>query len=236
MDTNLARYALYFTPPPDSDLARIGSSILGYDCYAGATVPQAPLENIDPDEVEAGTAEPRRYGFHGTLKAPFRLHPKHDLDELKTALRDFAAERPAFDAGTLSPRTLGRFIALTPDTPSLELALLAAECVAAFDRFRVPVTEEDRQRRARNNLTARQAALLERWGYPYVFDEFRFHMTLTGPLPEERRDPWLESLATCVGGPKTLIVDALTLLEQTGPSARFRVVARYEFKGRSATA
>ncbi len=131
----------------------------------------------------------------------------------------------------MSLRRLGHFIALTPDAPSMELSLFAAECVAAFDRFRAPITEKDRQRRGASRLPPRHRALFERWGYPYVFDEFRFHMTLTGPLPEESQDAWMAGLGRYVGGPKTLVVDALTLVMQPSPEARFQVIGRYRLEG-----
>jgi putative phosphonate metabolism protein len=227
---SLPRYALYFTPPPESDLARLGAAMLGYDCYAGAAVEQPLLPEITPDELHSGSAEPRRYGFHGTLKAPFTLRDGCSLDEFKNAVHRFAAEWPAFDVGTVSPRQLGRFIALTPDELSSGLSLFAAECVATFDRFRAPLSARDRQRRATHHLSPRQQALLERWGYPYVFDQFRFHMTLTGSLPEERIGPWLECLHRYVGT-RSLVIDALTLLEQAGPDAQFRVIGRYDLEG-----
>lgn len=225
------RYALYFTPPPGSNLARIGADILGYDCYTGSAVEQPLLPGIDTEELLAGTAEPQRYGFHGTLKAPFALGEGQSISDLKGAVRDFAAEWPAIEVGTVSPRRLGRFIAMTPDEPCTDLMLFAAECVAAFDRFRRPLNDGDRERRAVHNLSPRQQALLERWGYPYVFDQFRYHMTLTGPLPEERVAFWLDSLERYADGPQPLTIDALTLLEQRSPDARFRVVERYELKG-----
>ncbi len=225
------RYALYFTPRPESDLARLGATMLGYDCYTGAAMEQPLLPGLPPDELHSGTAEPRRYGFHGTLKAPFRLQEDCSLNDLRSAVRGFAAEWPAFDAGTVAPRQLGRFIALTPDAPSADLSLFAAECVAAFDRFRAPLTDKDRLRRATHTLSLRQQALLERWGYPYVFDQFRFHMTLTGSLPEERIHRWLDSLERYVGA-HPLVIDALTLLEQENPSAQFRIVERFGLEGR----
>lgn len=227
---SLTRYALYFTPRPDSDLARLGAAMLGYDCYTGAAVEQPYLPDIAPGELHEGTAEPRRYGFHGTLKAPFSPIEGRSLEDLKNALRAFASEWPAFDVGTFSPRRIGRFIALTPDTPSPDLQLFAAECVAAFDSFRAPLSDKDRQRRAPKDLSPRQNALLERWGYPYVFDQFRFHMTLSGSLPEERIGSWLDSLGRCVGT-RPLVIDGLTLLEQASPDARFRVIERYGLEG-----
>ena len=225
------RYAIYFTPPPDSGLARLGASVLGYDCYTGSPVSQPAIQGIEPAELLAGTVEPRRYGFHGTLKAPFTLDQGWTFEDLRNSVVKFAKERPAFETGTISPRRIGRFIAMTPDEPCSELTLFAAECVAAFDHFRRPLSNEDRQRRAVHNLSPRQQALLERWGYPYVFDQFRFHMTLTGPLAEERVGRWLDSLGQYISGPKALVIDAVTLLEQASADARFRVVERFELRG-----
>ncbi len=205
--------------------------MLGYDCYTGVAVDQPLLPGIASDDLFSGTAEPRRYGFHGTLKAPFAIRGGCSVGELKRAIGEFAAEWPAFEVGTISPRRLGRFIAFTPDDPSSDLLLFAAECVAAFDRFRAPLSDKDRQRRATHNLSPRQQALLERWGYPYVFDQFRFHMTLTGSLPEERISSWIESLERHAGA-QPLVIDALTLLEQASPDAQFRVIARYALEGR----
>lgn len=229
--TSPVRYALYYVPAADSDLARLGAELLGYDGHSGLEIAQPLLDGISPEEMRIRTEEPRRYGFHGTLKAPFVLDAAASLADLKQAVGAFAAEWPRFDVGTISPRRLGRFIALTPDDASADLSLFASECVAAFDRFRAPITERERQRRGVERLSPRQRALFERWGYPYVFDQFRFHMTLTGPLPDDRQDVWMASLGQYVGGPKRLVVDALTLLVQPGPEARFRVVERYELRG-----
>ena len=38
------------------------------------------------------------------------------------------------------------------------------------------------ERRDPDRLTAPQFSNLHRWGYPYVMDESRFHMMLTGPV------------------------------------------------------
>src|SRR5262249_2220033 len=52
-----------------------------------------------------------------------------------------------------------------------------------------PLTDADRARRNPARLTPRQRDYLERWGYPYVMEEFRFHMTLTGRLEANRASP-----------------------------------------------
>ena len=122
------------------------------------------------------------------------------------------------------------FLALVPEAPPPELGLLAAECVAALDPFRAPLTEAERAKRRPERLDARGRALLARWGYPYVFEAFRFHMTLTDALPEADRDSWHRRLSEAYGaaGPEPLRIDAVSLLIQDG-SEPFRLLARLPF-------
>ena len=220
------RYALYFTPPPGHPLRELGSTLLGYDCNIGELRPQPVLPGIDAEEQHRFTEDPRRYGFHATLKAPFRLAEESSEIALRRDLMTFASRTPPIELGALVPALLGRFIALVPAAPSAALALFAAECVAAFEPHRAALTEAERARRNPDAMPRRRAALLDRWGYPYVFEEFRFHMTLTGALPEERRAFWLERLAPLCDGLPPVTIDAVSLLRQEGPDQRFRVIER----------
>jgi putative phosphonate metabolism protein len=225
------RYALYFTPAQGSALARFGAAAIGYDAATGDEVPLLSMPGSDSYSV---TAEPRRYGFHATLKAPFRLAPHRTVDQLSEALETFASETPSITIGRLVPQVIGSFIALVPVAPTPDLALLAAECVAAFDGFRGPLTPEDRQKRLAAGLGPRHRALLDRWGYPYVFDTFRFHMTLTGPLNGvDERAAWLEALTNAFAdlASESVLLDGLSLMRQDDPNARFRLVARFALTG-----
>ncbi|TMV43101.1 DUF1045 domain-containing protein, partial [Thioclava sp. BHET1] len=85
----------------------------------------------------------------------------------------------------LALHRIGGFLALTPRGDTSPLARLAAEVVERLDRFRAPAPEAELARRRGKGLSPRQEALLMRWGYPYVMEEFRFHLTLTGSLPPE---------------------------------------------------
>jgi putative phosphonate metabolism protein len=228
------RYALYYTPVPGSLLDGFGNAAIGYNSATSKDVPRLVLPGVDPERARAITAEPRRYGFHATLKAPMRLHEGRTEEELVSALEAFAASGAPVEIGRLEVQALGRFLALVPENPPAELALLAAECVAAFDRFRAPLAPDDRARRLAAGLSGRQIALLDRWGYPHVFERFRFHMTLTGALPDEReRRAWLEGLraahAGCAGEVVTL--DAISLLRQSEPDGRFRLIKRLPLHG-----
>ncbi|MEN3378181.1 MAG: hypothetical protein V7604_3536 [Hyphomicrobiales bacterium] len=228
------RYAIYFTPPPDSPLARFGARVLGYDCFERADVPHQSIDGIEPSRLARATLEPRRYGFHATLAAPFRPAPGADSDQLEKAFSAFAASHAPVAAGPLRVAAIGRFIALIPVEPYPEIEEFASTCVEAFDRFRAPLDEADRARRLASGLSARQAELLERWGYPYVLDEFRFHMTLTGPLADDERPAFLASLVKAYDALSGdhLELGAISLMRQDDRTSRFYVLARQRLTGR----
>jgi len=223
------RYAIYFVPPAGSALYRFGSTFLGYDCYAGDAIGWAEEVGLDAREWAELTREPRRYGFHATLKAPFRLRSGIGERDLTTELGRFAAlprEPAVIEPGI---RSLGRFIAVVPVVSSAAVDRLAADCVTAFDRFRRPLTPAERLRRLSTGLSERQIANLDQWGYPYVFDEFQFHLTLTGPLGLERR----ASIAALLqarfeqGDARGHVpIAQLALMRQHAPSSPFHVVCQ----------
>ena len=134
-----ARLAVYFTPPPDSPLARFGAGVLGYDCFERADVPHRRIDGLDPALLALATVEPRRYGFHATLVAPFRLAPGADSDKLTKAFSAFAASHTRRSRRPLRVAAIGRFIALIPVEPYPAIEEFAGACVAAFHGFRAPL-------------------------------------------------------------------------------------------------
>ena len=192
----MRRYAVFFAPP-EGALSDTAARWLGWDAQRGCTVAHDASER----DLDAATAEPRRYGFHGTLKAPFRLAGGTDRHGLERAVADLARRTGPVAAGPLRLRRIGAFLALVPDEPLRALAALASDVVDALEPFRAPLTEAEIARRKPASLTPRQRDLLDRYGYPYVREEFRFHLTLAGPLAktaphlaslaEERFAPWL---------------------------------------------
>jgi hypothetical protein len=203
------RYAIYFTPPP-GPLADFGASWLGWDIAAGTACRQFDLPGVP---LAALTAVPRPYGFHATLKPPFRLPGHQSFPALSRTVEAMARALKPVTAGPLEPARIGRFLALVPGGDQTGLKALAAEVLQGFDAFRAQPTEAEIDRRRVAGLTPRQSALLVRWGYPYVLDEFRFHLTLTGPLGDQdcatARIVLAPLLAPFIG--KRFILDALTL-------------------------
>jgi putative phosphonate metabolism protein len=223
------RYAIYYTPEPGSDLDRFGAELLGYDATTGEDIafPDGVLQ-LAPDWREL-TRDPRKYGFHATLKAPHSLAPGKTEAELLAACETFARTLRPIPVIKPVVGSISGFIAVVPAEPSAELERLAADCVSEFDTFRAPLTNEDRARRNPSMLTPRQREHLDRWGYPYVMQDFRFHMTLTGRLPPERHGPVLTMLKDRFSALdlKTLAVDRIALCRQDGADSRFRIVGTF---------
>ncbi len=186
------RYAIYYLPEESSDLWRFGSGVLGYDSISAKPVDHLLLDLSE--DLALLTPEPRIYGFHSTLKAPFSLARGATEAMLIDAATRLSLQLQAFTIGQLDVSILGSFIALTAQ-PNDALRDLAADCVKEFEPFRATMTLAERTKRLRAPLTARQAELMDAWGYPFVLDEFRFHMTLTSSLAPEKRASVRDALA-----------------------------------------
>ncbi|MCK1357702.1 DUF1045 domain-containing protein [Bradyrhizobium sp. 199] len=227
--TGFPRYAIYFAAGADDALTRFGAELLGYDAYTGDELAfPADALRVAPDWRDV-SADPRKYGFHATLKAPMALASGKTEAELIAACAMFAGRarpppviRPVVDA-------ISGFIAVIPAEPVEALQALAADCVREFDSFRAALSAEDRARRRPEKLSERQRDHLDRWGYPYVMEEFRFHMTLTGRLDAERRGPILEMLRARFAalGIETLEIDRIALFKQDDAKARFRIIGEW---------
>ena len=179
--TTYTRYAIYYTPPA-GPLAAFGASWLGWDALTGTTCTHPDISTL-PVPISEITKRPRKYGFHATLKPPFPLAEGVGEDELIQATAELCQQLSKVSIDRLKVSRMGRVLALVP-TGNLEaLNGLASELVRKLDHFRHPPSEEELAKRRKPNLSVRHVELLERWGYPYVLDEFRFHMTLSGPLP-----------------------------------------------------
>lgn len=214
------RYAVYFAPAPGSALAAFGDGWLG----------ETPPDGVEHAAWAQVTEAARGYRFHATLKPPFVLASGRTAVELDRALAAFAAGRGAFDV-RLELRALHGFLALMLAEPSPRMQALADACVTEFDRFRAPPSEAELARRRRARLSPAHEANLERWGYPYVFDQFRFHMTLTRRLNEAERALWwpvLQARATSAIE-EPVAIDAVTLFMQRDAGQPFQAVRRYPF-------
>ena len=227
------RYAVFYAPPEASDLARFAAAWLGWNPASGEPVPHPHAPPLSVEEVARFTEFPRRYGFHGTLKAPFRLADGCSYGDLAEGVERLAASLPPVTMPGLALSRLGRFIALTAcGEPSL-LNTMAERVAVDLDPLRAPLNDAELAKRRKSGLTARQDDYLRRWGYPYVLDEFRFHLTLTGPLPPDQADRAEAALRPLITRfvSEPLAIDDVCLFADPGDGSHFRIVDRFALTG-----
>lgn len=224
------RYAIYYAPR-DGAFAGAVASWLGWDPVAGAVVAHPVLDGF-PAPVEALTAEPRKYGFHGTIKAPFRLADGVGRGDLQGEVARIAARLSPVVMPGLRLAALKGFVALLPDGEEADLLELGAEVVTHLDPLRAALTEAEVAKRRPERLSARQRTLLEQWGYPYVMEEFRFHLTLTGNLDATTAqgvmaalEPWLAPVL-----PRPFVIEDLCLFGEDA-AGRFHLLSRHALTG-----
>jgi putative phosphonate metabolism protein len=224
------RYAVYYTPPP-GPLAEFGAAWLGWNAANGErpSPPDVPGLPLPRSEI---TETPRKYGLHATIKPPFRLAPGQTPEALESALAGLCAQQGPVALDGLEIAQLGRFLALVPQGDTARLGALAALAVESLDAFRAPPGEAELARRRAGGLSPAQDALLEKWGYPYVMEEFRFHITLTGKLPKAQaarvRDALAPHLAPLL--PRPFVIDALSLVGEDD-NGLFHLIHRYTLAG-----
>jgi putative phosphonate metabolism protein len=224
----VARVAAYYAPPPDDPLFAAGATWLGRDPESDAPAPQPKITDI----AEL-TAEPRLYGFHATLKPPMRLAQGRQWFDVVQAARELADRTPPFELPRLEVADVFGFLALRESMPCPPLQALADACVEHLDPFRAPPEAAELARRRQAGLTAEQDAMLARWGYPYVFGTWFFHMTLTRRLnaPEKARlQPAAEAyFARALGVPRR--VTDICLFMQAAPGEGFTIAERLLLRG-----
>lgn len=234
MTNSLPRYALYYAPRAEEALAIAAGQWLGWVPDGGRMRALPASSGLDPQRLLEITAEPRRYGFHGTLKPPMALNDEVSEADLLAAVGRFANTQRGFSVPGLALAELSDFLALVPSAPSADLQNLADHCVVEFDEFRRPAGEEELARRRRAGLSPRQDELLLRWGYPYVLEEWRFHLTLTGRIRDEaERAAVATVLRQRFNGllDRPLQVRDLCVFRQSAPDRGFTVLARFRLGG-----
>lgn len=228
------RYALYYAPRDGESLAMTANHWLGRNAESGQNLAIRPVPGIASERLAAITAEPRRYGFHGTLKAPIALGDDVSEREFLDAVGRFALTERAFWVPALALAELSDFLALVPAARCSELHDLAYRCVVEFDAFRRPADDAELARRRANSLTPRQDELLARWGYPYVLEQWRFHLTLTGRLTDPAERGTIAALlrqrfAGFLDRP--IAVSDLCVFRQPAQNRPFTVLARFRLGG-----
>ncbi|WP_322573394.1 DUF1045 domain-containing protein [Pseudotabrizicola sp.] len=224
------RFAVYFAPRPGA-FADATAALLGWDSVSGLSVPQPALPGLHAPLSEL-TAEPRKYGFHGTIRAPFRLAPSLSPDAVVHTVRALSTGLSPAVCDGLRVENLHGFLALIPSGDLADLNHLAAKVVRATNPLRAPLSPEERSRRRPESLSDHQRALLDEWGYPHVMDEFHFHLTLTNRLAPQHAENTAAALSAYLAPvlPSPFRVDDLCLFGEDAQGL-FHLLHRFPLGG-----
>jgi len=224
-----ARYAVYYTPQPGTALAAFGRSWFGR-ANDGVTLQAFSDAGLSGTSFAKLAVAPGRYtGLHALFRAPFAPRDGIGLDAIKTRLINFAGRRKPVETGPLTLSRSGRFLVLRPVEATPAVEWLAAQCVAAFEDFAAPPSDTEREEHSSPNLSDYQRLLLESFGDPYVLSEYRFSITLTGPLDAAHLERVAQALwpvlkEICASG---VTIDGLSLFGDSGGRAPMRLIGRY---------
>ncbi len=222
------RYAIYYAPDPVSALWEIGSRFVGYDASSGQMIEPFPEVARQAGDFAQLMAEPSRYGFHGTLVAPFTLNSEVSEAELINQIGALTTDYPAVAIGNLRVSVIDKFVALVPEKPPTEVLALHTALLQALQPIMAPLSATDRARRRPELLSQRQREHLDRWGYPYVLDEFQFHLTLTGRAEPDVLIALGDTARTLFG--ECLVaaeIDAASIFVQLDRNDRFNILSRH---------
>lgn len=227
------RFAIYYAPAKEDRLTTAAESWLGRSAWTEGQVQRDASINLPLNELELMTAAPARYGFHATLKPPMRLRSDINREALVDAVSGFAGGKSPVVIDDLALRWIGPFLALVPAKQNATLRVFAADVVKSLEIFRAPLRKGETEKRRKLGLTPCQEEMLAKWGYPYVMEEFRFHMTLTGPVAEGTRASVevaaRSHFSTWIGKP--LSVDRLAIFHEAKPGKPFTAIGSYALGG-----
>lgn len=225
------RYAIYYSPEARTPLWSLGTGWIGRDALSDQTMEPRHRVAVSELERQALTAIPAHYGLHATLKAPFELRAGHTYDDLRQRLLGFCADRVRFTLPPLILKNMDDFVALVPGRHCEQLNVLAQDCVEQFDEFRQPMSVHELNIRKGEPMTRQQYDLLLRWGYPYVMQAFRFHITLSNRTIRNQCDKVMRGLAPGLKqvNAKGVQFDGLCLFYQETRNQPFLLLERFPF-------
>lgn len=212
------RVAVYYAPEREDSLWRLGVTWLGRDPETGEHCRQPDI----PD-LPALTTSPRRYGFHATLKAP--IHLVGAFDDFLVDARALARRLVPCSLPALAVRNMDGFVAICPVAPSRALNAFADACVTGLDHHR-QVEDTATQTRRAQGLSASALNHLERWGYPFVLEDWRFHMTLSngGDAASALLAAARAHFGSALELPRS--ITSLSIFVETTPGEAFRLASR----------
>ena len=227
--TNFSRYAIYYAPPEGDYLSEFTASWFGWNPHRGTKVSYLKLNDLN-FEISAITKNPRRYGFHGTLKAPFFLIRSRTVKELKLAILKLSLSVQKVEIKSMILQNLNGFVVITPAMENKAIGRLAKKCVEELDLFREPEPIKKMQMRRSKGLSKSEERLLQKWGYPYVLENFKFHLTMSGKLKPEASQNVIDVLTSELQPvlKKPLLINQICLFGENIRHGNFEIIEKFQ--------
>lgn len=226
----MKRFAVYFAPRPGR-FATAAAALVGWDNLSGTPVAHPDLPGL-PAPLADLTTNPRKYGFHGTVRAPFRPAPGVTAQDVSGVVQALSQQLDPATCSGLQLANLHGFLALTLSGDPSEINTLAAQVVRATNPLRAPLLPEERAKRRPESLSPRQRLHLDTWGYPHVMEDMHFHLTLTNRLAGDQADQVARILSAHLAPvlPNPFTIDDLCLFGEDD-SGSFHLLHRFPLSG-----
>lgn len=228
------RYAVCFAPNPGSLGWLAGSHWLGRCAALLQPLQQLAIDGVAAEDLHRLTATPRIRGWQATLKAPFALAPHTDWITLHQSVQALAHSLVPCTVPPLHVERIGDFLALVPATSHAANASLhqaATACETQLHPLAAPLSDTGLADQRAAGLSPRQDPSLQQWGHPWILDEFRFHLPITGSLrlvDAATQALVLDAAAEFFSDLPTLQFNSLALFAEPTPGADFVLLDHLE--------
>lgn len=231
----MAKFAMYYIPPAEHPLYRLGSEILGYDIRAGAqlgenTPARVALPAFDP----AWVGYSAQYGFHMTTAGTFEYDPA--ALSMETVIEACATIMNCFDPAkpmTLHPHQpdfiwQGGFIGLRYDA-NLSFQTLHTALCTYLPQYGIN-SRSLRRLNGEANTFADAPHMEHRTRHfftPYIYDDFMPHFTLLNPYTGDQPDAMSDAILQMMGEPTPITIESMCLVRLRDDSQWYEIVHEF---------
>lgn len=226
------RYIISFAPKSTSMFWKLGALWFGYDASRNAYTKNTLVPGMPKEHHDAAVTTARRSGFNIILTGPFQLTAGMPEELLKTTISLYCQSLSTLQTGPLSIIETAHKLSISAQEISPQVQKLADDIVLEFNAFRLPANPLPEDSPIRAALTPGQLKNLIEWGQPYIFEELKFQIPLTGRLPEKMSGPlksflegrFIECLKT------GFEIDNLSLFRLSGTKDPAELVDQFNFE------
>ncbi|QPC84720.1 hypothetical protein G4Y79_10180 [Phototrophicus methaneseepsis] len=222
----MAKFAVYYIPPPESDLYQRGSEILGYDVRTGRFLPaDNPTRAALPEFDETWVLQPQTYGFHVTTGYAL-YYDVEQLPQIEQAMEDvfncFSAGVPfAFTPATERIAFWRDNICVLHMVPNPAMLMLHTMLIARVNPYGT-ASNISRSYAGRTDLDPVRAHRVRQYYTPYILDGWAPHFTLMMPY-EGKRPKIMQQALLDLFSPEPVAVNSICLVVRDDDEGHYRL-------------